>query len=644
MPEVSIPDPVDGLGDITGAVKSQGVAGTVEGVANVTYSLYRGIRFRTINLVGTVRTPERLDDSLEDTHLIPFVGRTHPGDEPGKPEWQDLTDYLPSADDAVTAETAFGQASAVGTDDGKYARGDHTHGTPTNPVPAHEAASNPHPTYATDADLTAHAAAGDPHTGYRLESADHSHASSGLQGGQVAHSALTGVGSDDHHARSHDHSNASDDNTINPLTAEIGASNLVVFEHPQLPGVLAIGTDPAAMESGSAGFTMDGNSGASAVGGYLGYRRGGDHPDSAAYLQALGLHVVMYGYDEATNDMPADADDHPALGLMVRDTDPDTSTPLDALLVYAKSDGLWYMPDGGPAVGPLAAAGTPADHDHSADGTEGGDGLEPPYLDSTGLLLLSGEDLYVFTGDGDDVPTAGLNVLLLDPDGADRNLTGLADDLLDGRMLLLCNIGDFNIDILEEDSGSTAAHRFRNGFHSNIAPQGSLLVRYSTFDNRWMMVTFTALVSGTPVQIDYGDAASDGTSQTAAASDHQHAVNAKFQEASLTFEFGPNAAVNDFHCIPIPWNFTPQSWTILGDVSGSVTIDLWMDTYANHPPTNADSITASATPAASSSIKAQSSTLTGWDTTWVKGDILKVVIEALTTMTQVTIEIQGIKT
>lgn len=40
--------------------------------------------------------------------------------------------------------------------------------------------------------LSDHVAAADPHTGYRLESADHTHASSGLQGGQIAYSALTG--------------------------------------------------------------------------------------------------------------------------------------------------------------------------------------------------------------------------------------------------------------------------------------------------------------------------------------------------------------------------------------------------------------------------------------------------------------------
>ena len=48
--------------------------------------------------------------------------------------------------------------------------------------------------------LSTHAGAADPHTGYRLESADHTHASTGLQGGQIAHSALSGIAATDHHA------------------------------------------------------------------------------------------------------------------------------------------------------------------------------------------------------------------------------------------------------------------------------------------------------------------------------------------------------------------------------------------------------------------------------------------------------------
>ena len=46
----------------------------------------------------------------------------------------------------VTSETSFGVSSAVGTGT-KYARDDHTHGSPTNPVPAHVALSDPHTQY-----------------------------------------------------------------------------------------------------------------------------------------------------------------------------------------------------------------------------------------------------------------------------------------------------------------------------------------------------------------------------------------------------------------------------------------------------------------------------------------------------------------
>lgn len=75
----------------------------------------------------------------------------------------------------VTSETTFGIAAAVGVGT-QQARQDHTHGTPTNPVTAHEAAADPHPTYLTAAEGTAayepsgttatHAAAADPHAGY----------------------------------------------------------------------------------------------------------------------------------------------------------------------------------------------------------------------------------------------------------------------------------------------------------------------------------------------------------------------------------------------------------------------------------------------------------------------------------------------
>lgn len=60
--------------------------------------------------------------------------------------WAPGTDSVGTPASTVVTETAFGQASAVGVGT-PYARNDHTHGTPANPVTAHEAAGNPHGVY-----------------------------------------------------------------------------------------------------------------------------------------------------------------------------------------------------------------------------------------------------------------------------------------------------------------------------------------------------------------------------------------------------------------------------------------------------------------------------------------------------------------
>lgn len=145
---------------------------------------------------------------------------------------------------SVTDETTFGITPAVGTGT-NYARQDHTHGSPTDPVTAHATDTSTHGAsdiadvsdIAVDANLSVaaqaaisvahapnadtdlnatfeatfskvadiddapvdgvttapissnwafdHVAASDPHTGYRLESADHTHASTGAQGGAL---------------------------------------------------------------------------------------------------------------------------------------------------------------------------------------------------------------------------------------------------------------------------------------------------------------------------------------------------------------------------------------------------------------------------------------------------------------------------
>jgi len=87
----------------------------------------------------------------------------------------------------------------------------------------------------------------------------------------------------------------------------------------------------------------------------------------------------------------------------------------------------------------------------------------------------------------------------------------------------------------------------------------------------------------------------------------------------------------------VPYNATINSVTLLADQSGSIVIDIWKDTYANYPPTNADSITASAKPTLSSATKSQDTTLTGWTTTLSAGDTLRFNVDSVSTITRVTL-------
>ncbi len=91
--------------------------------------------------------------------------------------------------------------------------------------------------------------------------------------------------------------------------------------------------------------------------------------------------------------------------------------------------------------------------------------------------------------------------------------------------------------------------------------------------------------------------------------------------------------------IEVPYACTITSWQILADQSGSIVLDIWKDSYANYPPTVADTITASAKPTLTTATKATSSTLTGWTTAINAGDILEVNIDSATTVTKVYLDI-----
>jgi hypothetical protein len=92
--------------------------------------------------------------------------------------------------------------------------------------------------------------------------------------------------------------------------------------------------------------------------------------------------------------------------------------------------------------------------------------------------------------------------------------------------------------------------------------------------------------------------------------------------------------------LTIPFACTINEWTLLADQSGSIVVDIWKDTYANYPPTVADTITASAKPTISTATKGQSSTLTGWTTSIAAGDILAFNVDSASTVQRVTLSLK----
>jgi len=96
--------------------------------------------------------------------------------------------------------------------------------------------------------------------------------------------------------------------------------------------------------------------------------------------------------------------------------------------------------------------------------------------------------------------------------------------------------------------------------------------------------------------------------------------------------------------IQVPFNCTITAVTLLADQTGSVVMDIWKDTYANFPPTNTDTITASAKPTLSSARKYTDSTLTGWTTTITAGDVLFFNLDSVSTITNLVVILKVTKT
>jgi hypothetical protein len=96
-----------------------------------------------------------------------------------------------------------------------------------------------------------------------------------------------------------------------------------------------------------------------------------------------------------------------------------------------------------------------------------------------------------------------------------------------------------------------------------------------------------------------------------------------------------NTGVQEAAYLQVPCACEIKNVRMYGSPSGSIVVDLWKDTYANYPPTVADSIVASAPPTISSGVKSEDTTLEGWTKTLAEGDGILPNIDSVTNMTWV---------
>ena len=91
--------------------------------------------------------------------------------------------------------------------------------------------------------------------------------------------------------------------------------------------------------------------------------------------------------------------------------------------------------------------------------------------------------------------------------------------------------------------------------------------------------------------------------------------------------------------IPIDFDGEIIEVEMFADQSGSITVDIWKDTYANFPPTDADSICGVNEPSISGATKMTDSTLTDWTTTVNAGDVLAFNVDSCATIERCTVKL-----
>lgn len=88
---------------------------------------------------------------------------------------------------------------------------------------------------------------------------------------------------------------------------------------------------------------------------------------------------------------------------------------------------------------------------------------------------------------------------------------------------------------------------------------------------------------------------------------------------------------------PCPFNGLIESVELEADQVGNIVVDIWRDSYANFPPTVADTICGGNKPTINAAQKYKDVALAGWTLPVNKGDVFGFNVDSILTITQCTL-------